>query len=150
MTQDWFAMPSEPFYRDTPTEIRIWEAGDGLMCTARKSNKTPCGRPVAVQRSMHAASGAMPASTRTRVICAHHLAELVTHRTRDKFHGASIKTAADKVAREAVIANHWDEYQEAYKNAVDEAQNSALSLLPETLREVARQSIETDEAPDGQ
>lgn len=99
-------------------EIRDWRPGDGITCryATRAPRLVPCGRPVKTKITM-VMGGAMMGGHRgeRRVVspvCSHHV----------KFDSWPSKTMAQatKVAREALIAAHYGEYQKLLEQAARE------------------------------
>lgn len=117
------------------TSIRAWEPGDGLYCSHRTNRaKTPCTAPVAVKKTVLKSGGSKwNPEVRTYNICGLHLAQAMTG-----LGGPGITAEADKAAREAVLAAHWDEYQAELAKRVDEKRMEGLSRLPHAIQEAIR------------
>lgn len=132
-------------YGDAEVLIREWRPGDGTHCAfARMQRKEPCGPPVAVQDTLNLNPSSLPARIR-RNICAEHLAGQLT--TDGKTRRDAI-AKAEKVAREAVVAAHWDEYKAAYTAELDRQRDELLGAVPEAIRDVLRAAWDRDDEAD--
>ncbi len=127
----------------TDLYVKAWEPGDGLTCShATKGNKFSCGVPVAVTREIQRKARLIGSATprpwwednhRGFVVCADHLA---VH-----FSGSSVgelNAAAERSAREQVIAKHWDEYLAALDERREGLRNKALDSLPRDIAAAIR------------
>lgn len=142
-------MTTKEFYRlsddsRTITEVRAWEPGDGLFCSSRSSrSKIACTVPVAVfRRTLKQGGGRWNPEVRHSNACEHHVANILAEAGYKK---PGITTVADKEAREAVIAAHWDEYQAELTKRVEAAREEHLGKLPTALREAIAAIQDRDE-----
>lgn len=148
MSVEWLDIPNLstlPHRGEKEVSIREWEPGDGLLCRwSARSLAVPCGEPVAVIQTRRMETSYRPGRYGKEVerfhhsvVCSLHAAEVirqyVTEQT-DARNPVGIVTEAQRIAKEAVIAAHWDEYQQAVKAHVDDAKREALSHLPESFR----------------
>lgn len=132
-TEDWFVLHSS---EEKTVEIQAWAAGDGLTCSHKNGRaRVSCGAPVATMNTSTVEGGWRPSGPtrriRTMVICEHHVANTLSGAG---YRIAGITTEADKEAREAIIAAHWDDYQIELHRRVAENREAQLSKLPESLR----------------
>ena len=131
----WFGLPDDPYFNSPKgNSIRAWTPGDGLMCSSGRQGRTAvqCGVPVAV---IATGEGEKYQRARVRNVCAIHAATLVRQLMREQRAEATIKTDAQRIARERVLAAHWDEYQAAIDDAIFVEQEKAFAWLPDELRE---------------
>lgn len=134
-TDEWFVLEETPA---RTVEIRAWMAGDGLSCSFRTArSKISCGAPVAVLKTVVSdrdwrRGGEDRKRVRTSLVCEHHIANTLSGAC---YRVAGITTEADKEAREAILAAHWEEYQEELVRRVKEKKEAQLSKLPDSLRE---------------
>lgn len=115
---------------DTSEGYRSWQPGDGMRCSLanRAAEGFPCGPPVLTQVKQHVAVGRKTAM-KTTVICKNHVA------SRFIPGGLGVINAqAERKAREAVLASHWDEYQEARRAARETLSADLLAGVPEEFR----------------
>lgn len=140
-SDEWHELPNGT-HRERETFIRAWVPGDGLMCSAGSARSSVrCTTPAAVLRTKFIDAGwhnRNAPTTTLRVLCAIHAAEAVRNATGEK--GQGIKTEAQRIAKEQIIATHWDEYLAAVEDALAEQQSRYLSMLPESLRTVLAQT----------
>lgn len=136
--REWFDLPSEPFFNNRQNNrISAWVPGDGLICSAGNTGRRSavrCSAPAALHEAWGTRYDSSGSVTR-RVVCSIHLAGLIRSLTRAERSDVTIKTLAQQAAREAVIAAHWAEYQDAIDEALKSEQESAFSKLPDWLRE---------------
>ncbi|AIM50993.1 hypothetical protein SEA_MODRAGONS_50 [Mycobacterium phage Modragons] len=120
--------------------VKLWEPGDGLHCShATKGRQFECGAPVAVTKEVKrkdrliGSASSRPYyldSHRKYVVCADHLA---VH-----FSGVTVgelSAESERSAREQIITNHWDEYQQALKSQRERLRDRALGELPQIIRD---------------
>ncbi|MGP5014668.1 hypothetical protein ACTXJX_12700 [Glutamicibacter ardleyensis] len=142
-SQEWFEFPSDR--RDTETLVRAWKPGDGMTCSHRTSRaKVSCGAPVALVKRVTTSIGyrspRIPeVEVRRTVVCSHHVANVIKGAG---YAITGITTDAEKEAREAVLAAHWEEYQKEFATRVKAKRDGYLEKLPESLR-VAFEEIES-------
>ena len=123
----------------TDLYVKLWEPGDGLHCShATKGRQFECSAPVAVTKEIKRKDRLIGSATsrpyfldshRKYVVCADHLA---VH-----FSGITIgelSAESERGAREQIITNHWDEYQQALKSQREKIRAKSLSDLPELIR----------------
>ena len=132
-------MSAKEFYRLSEdhrsfTDVRAWEPGDGLFCSSRTSrSKVPCSVPVAViRRTSKGGSTKWNPEFRNSNACEHHVANVLAEAGYSR---PGITTVADKEAKEAVLAAHWDEYQAELSKRIEAAREEQLGKLPTALRE---------------
>lgn len=132
-------MSAKEFYRlsedhTSVTDIRAWEPGDGLFCSSRTSrSKVPCTVPVAVIRRKFKDGGRKwNPEIRNFNACEHHVANTLAEAG---YKNPGITTVADKEAREAILAAHWDEYQAELAKRIEAGKEAQLSKLPTALRD---------------
>lgn len=134
--RDWFELPANPLSRDWQNNrVTNWIPGDGLLCSAagkQRDSATRCSAPMAVHESWGSKWGTQRGVTR-RVICGTHLADLVRYLTREVQHAPTVKVEAQRVAKEQVLAAHWDEYQDAVAAHMERIKDEAFVLLPEWM-----------------
>ena len=136
---DWTAI-------DPWTLVRVWQPGDGLTCAqSKRSNKIPCGEPVAVVKTlsnngcrvgtpdpvMVAYRGEHQTSdiTITRVVCLRHVASLV-----DSKLGAASDYDYERQALEELAQRYWDQFQAIKDRLYRELIDARFSVLPSELR----------------
>lgn len=148
MSAEWLDLPnlaSVTRRAEYEVSIREWEPGDGLLCRwSAKSLAVPCGEPVAVVQRRRTDTSYRPGRYGKEVerfhhsvVCSLHAAEVVRQFVTDQTDARNpigIVTEAQRIAREAVIAAHWDEYQRAVAANVEAAKDEALAHLPESFR----------------
>ena len=118
------------------SSIRAWQPGDGVTCSrARQAPRdAPCGRPVAVYTTPAETvryGGAFGTTTRrpierTFTVCANHIPGDLTP--------GEASARARKAAAEALIVEHWGEYQALIEKCVADAQASRYEALPADVR----------------
>lgn len=113
--------------------IRAWRPGDGLMCSfaPRASVDRPCGRPVAVRVTSWLGRGSQ---LRTSIVCMYHIGAAFLS-------PASLRAEAERVAREKIVVDHWDDYQGAVRAELNARIEAALIELPEDLRQIIAEGI---------
>lgn len=143
---EWYVIESS---REKTVEIRAWQAGDGLMCSSRTArSKVSCGPPVVAMLTRTIENrwnrGDDPKyQIRRYLMCEHHVANTLSGAG---YKVPGITTEADKEAREAVLAAHWDEYQSELARRVIQKREEQLSKLPDSLRQ-AILSTSTEDQP---
>lgn len=137
--KEFFSIGSD---RQRDNEIAIWEPGDGLYCSNRRSgvSKVECGVPVAVIRKILRKSpyeyvSKYDREVITKNLCAHHLSQTLNELNGEMY---TPTTQADKEAKEFILAKYWDEYQSEFNRRVAEKIESNLASLPESIREAIR------------
>lgn len=134
-TNEWYVIESGS---DKTVEMRAWQAGDGLMCSSRTArSKVSCGPPIAVLKTRTTTSRSWSArdpqyQIRNYLMCEHHVANTLSGAG---YKVPGITTEADKEAREAVLAAHWDEYQDELARRVIQKRDEQLAKLPDSLRQ---------------
>lgn len=140
MSTEYFRLGED--HRST-TDIRVWVPGDGLFCSSRTTrSKVPCTVPVAVvRRTLKDGGRRWNPEVRHSNACEHHVANILAEAGYSK---PGITTDADKEAREAVLAAHWEEYQAELMRRVEAKRDEQLAKLPDSLREaLAKVEAET-------
>lgn len=112
---------------NTHRTLRAWEPGDGIAChyTRRASVNRPCGPPVAVRIHTSHPKSDQPHRHR-EVICAYHLTE--------EAQPGDLRAQAERQARELVLVQHWEEYQEAIEEYMRPLVKQTIGDLPKELK----------------
>ena len=140
MNNGWTHIPNERIISRTDTElaVREWEPGDGVFCGwATRRSKYECTEPVAVLRTIDTGGYRGSHRVRTRVLCARHLGETFRSYVGDNAgerNPQPLTVRAEKAAREAILAAHWDEYQKTRQKYIEAAEAELVELVPEDLR----------------
>jgi hypothetical protein len=95
-------------------EVRDWRPGDGITCryAGKAPRLVPCGRPVKTRITMVRRVGRSDKYAVVSPVCAHHVSF-------DSW-PSKVMAQATKVAREALIAAHYGEYQGLLEQAARE------------------------------
>ena len=122
----------------TQFTVRAWEPGDGLRCSYAKNapRSRPCGRPVAVKIGQDTRT-VRAASSRHYVVCAYHLSTAITP--------GEMSAEAETAAREKVLAEHWDEYQQAIQEFMGPRVDEMIGTLPDGLKKLVIEALRADD-----
>lgn len=138
--EEWFTLAVSGEVRGSKrpvsAQIRVWYPGDGLACAhTLKQRLVACSVPVAViEVTSEERDYRGPRITvRTAPVCKRHVAQAI--RELDGEQNFNLIAEADKVARETVLAAHWDEYQSELQRARENLASEAVAALPEVLRD---------------
>lgn len=138
--EQWFALAVSGEVRGSKrpvsAQIRVWHPGDGLACAhTTKQRLVACTVPAAVIEvtSQEDTYRGPRVTVRTTPVCRRHVAQAI--RELDGEQNFNLITEADKVARETVLAAHWDEYQSELRRARENLASEAVAALPEVLRD---------------
>ena len=149
--EEWFALAISGEVRGSKrpvsAQIRVWHPGDGLACAhTTKQRLVACTVPVAVIEVTSQEDGyrGPRVTVRTSSVCKRHVAQAI--RDLDGEQNFNLVAEADRVARETVLAAHWDEYQREIKRVRENLAGEAVSALPEVLRDVLGEHILSDVA----
>lgn len=138
--EEWFTLPDVQ-ERNTAVsaEMRRWVPGDGLTCRSANLQKSiPCTAPVVTMRSksVNAHRLDIRPTVRTSVYCAHHAASAVRRQLGEQnLSSPTPTTEITRAAQEQILTAHWDEYQDAVRQAMAAHQEKYLGMLPDWLRE---------------
>lgn len=126
--------------------LRAWRPGDGLACSYanRASRARPCGRPVAVKETSWRGQGTNH-NVRTGTTAPYRTVVCMYHVDRFAVDPGRAHTEAEKIAREKVLTDHWDEYQRIIREETDARIEAAFGDLPEELRELIRAGLQAHE-----
>ena len=114
---------------DELAELRAWQPGDGLHCSlsTRAAQGFPCGPPVITREHEVSASGRRT-SRRTEVVCQNHLAARFIDGGLGK-----VNAGIECMAREAVLAAHWQEYLDEVARRRAAAVSGVFDAIPAEL-----------------
>ena len=129
-----------PYNSAIRTRVERWKPGDGICCSetnsTRATDRPPCGPPVAV---LSDAGSDHLYRVKRRVVCALHFPNALS--------AGDIATSSRKIATEAVVVAHWDEYQQRYQAAVDEAVQSTVEFVDSTMAEMLGEGSTAETGP---
>lgn len=110
--------------------IREWQPGDGLRCSAgKKAGRVLCGPPVAVVLLVKSYHWRTKEDRFHRISCALHLPGVTS--------AGDISAAADRAARERLLVEHWDDYQQYLSEAIAQRVADTIQFASEKLRKLA-------------
>lgn len=117
--------------------VREWRPGDGTDCSHRHyRRKLQCGAPVALLLTINPNPGPYAPARVIRRVCASHLVQTAINDYRSEWNMPAVRQRAEKAAREAVIAAHWDEYAAESEARIEQALAEQLAQLPEFVRKI--------------